>query len=375
MANKRDYYEVLGVAKNASADELKKAYRKIAIKYHPDKNPDDKTAEDKFKEAAEAYEVLRDPDKRARYDRLGHAGVGGNGGFGGGGANMEDIFSHFSDIFGGGGGGGFDDMFGGRRGGGRRRTKGTNLRIKIKLSLEEIAKGVEKKIKIRRKLQAEGVTYKTCPQCNGSGQVQTAVNTMLGRMISTSTCPNCHGAGKIVDKRPPGADSAGLKEQEEVIDIKIPAGVSEGMQLSMSGKGHMPPGDGIPGDLLINIEEEEHEMLKREGSNIHYDLYISFPEAALGTSVQVPTVDGEVKIPIEAGIQSGKVLRLRGKGIPDIDGYGTGDQLIHVNVWTPQTLAKEERKTLEKWLKSDSFHPSPDGKDKSFFEKVREMFK
>lgn len=370
---KRDYYEILGVDRNASEDELKKAYRKLAIKYHPDKNPDDPSAEDKFKEAAEAYEVLSNKDKRAQYDRFGHDGMrGGFGGGQGGGMNMEDIFSQFGDIFGG-GGSPFESFFGGG-GGGRRQRKGSNLRIKLKLTLDEIANGVEKKIKVNRLVNADGVTFKTCNTCGGSGQMKKVVNTMLGQMVSASTCSTCNGAGKTIDHRPPGVDSTGLEMKEEVIPIKIPAGVSDGMQLSMSGKGNMAPGGGIPGDLLIVIEEIEDEQLKRDGNNIVYDLYISFIDAALGGSMDVPTIDGKVRIKIDPGTQSGKILRLRGKGVKDINGYGKGDQLIHVNVWTPKKLSKEENDMLEKLRQSENFAPSPGKGEKGFFEKIKEFF-
>lgn len=367
---KRDYYDILGVSKSATADELKKAYRKLAIKYHPDKNPDNPEAEEKFKEAAEAYEVLSNPEKKAQYDRFGHDGMRGGFGGQGGGMNMEDIFSQFGDIFGG-GGSPFESFFGGGR---SRQRKGSNLRIKLKLTLDEIANGVEKKIKVNRLINAEGVTFKTCPTCGGSGQQKKVVNTMLGQMVSSSTCGTCHGSGKIIDHRPAGVDSTGLEMKEEIIPIKIPAGVSEGMQLSMSGKGNMAPGGGIAGDLLIVIEEKEHEELKRDGNNVVYDLFISFTDAALGTSIEVPTIDGKVRIKIDTGTQSGRILRLRGKGIKDINGYGKGDQLIHVNVWTPKKLSPEERAMLEKLSHSDNFKPDPDKNDKGFFEKVREFF-
>jgi molecular chaperone DnaJ len=370
---KRDFYEILGVGKNATADEIKKAYRKVAIQFHPDKNPDNKEAEEKFKEAAEAYEVLSDADKRAQYDRFGH--TRGNGGFGGGHTmNMEDIFSQFGDIFGG-GGSPFDSFFGGGGGSGRRRQrKGSNLRIKLKLSLEEIAQGAEKKIKVNRLVQAEGVTYKNCTTCQGTGQMRKVVNTMLGQMVSTTTCHQCNGAGQILDKRPSGVDSSGLISKEEIISIKIPAGVSDGMQLSMSGKGNDAPGGGIPGDLLILIEEQEDKLLKRDGNNLIYDLYISLIDAALGTTVEVPTISGKAKIKIEPGTQSGKILRLRGKGIKDINGYDTGDQLVYINVWTPKKLSSEERSMLEKLRNSPNFVPSPDASDKGFFEKMKEFF-
>lgn len=373
---KRDYYEVLGVSKSASADEIKKAYRKLAIKFHPDKNPDDKQAEENFKEAAEAYEVLSDAQKKQRYDQFGHAGMGGaaGGGFGGGGMSMDDIFSQFGDIFGGGGGSPFDSFFGGGGGGRGRARKGTNLRIKLKLTLEDIAHGVEKKIKVNRLVVADGVTFKTCQSCNGSGQVKKVVNTMLGQMVSASTCPTCNGAGQSIDKKPNGVDNSGLTYKDEVIPVKIPAGVVDGMQLSMSGKGNEAPGGGMPGDLLIVIEEQEGDELKREGNNIVYDLYLNFVDAVLGTSVEVPTIDGKVKIKIDQGTQSGKILRLRGKGIKDINGYGKGDQLIHVNIWTPKTLSKDEKEKLESMRDSDNFTPNPGKGEKGFFEKIKEFF-
>lgn len=366
---KRDYYEVLGVSKSASADEIKKAYRKLAIQFHPDKNPDNPEAEDKFKEAAEAYEVLSNAEKKARYDQFGHQGLGGNGGYGGGGMNMEDIFSQFGDIF---GGGGFGSFFGGG-GGGRRTKKGTNLRVKLKLNLQEIANGVEKKIKVKRHVVAAGVSFKSCGTCQGSGQVKKVVNTMLGQMVSASTCAVCGGSGQIVDKKPAEADSRGLIVKEEVISINIPGGVGEGMQLSMSGKGNEIPG-GIPGDLLIVIEESEDNQLQREGNNVIYDLHVSFIDAALGASLEVPTIDGKVKIKIEPGTQSGKMLRLKGKGIKDINGYHKGDQLIMVNVWTPTELSKEEKSTLEALRSSENFKPDPGKQDKSFFDKMKEFF-
>jgi molecular chaperone DnaJ len=373
MSEKRDYYDILGVDRNATGDEIKKAYRKIAIKYHPDKNPGDASAEDKFKEAAEAYEILSNDEKRQRYDRFGHQGVGGAGGFGGGGGmNMEDIFSQFGDIFGG-GGSPFDSFFGGGASRGRRTRKGTNLRVKMKLTLKEIAAGVEKKIKVNRLVVDPNTTFKNCDSCQGTGQVRKVMNTMLGQMMSTTTCPTCGGVGQMVDSRAAGTDSSGMKRQEEVISIKIPAGVTEGMQLSMSGKGNEVAG-GIAGDLLIVIEEEEDETLKRDGNNVIFDLYISFVDAALGQQIEVPTIDGKVKIKIDSGTQSGKILRLRGKGIKDIDGYSKGDQLIHVNVWTPQHLTKDERVALEGMRDSENFKPNPSKNEKSFFEKMREFF-
>ena len=371
---KQDFYEILGIFKSASQSEIKKAYRKMAIKYHPDKNPDDKTAEENFKKAAEAYEILSDENKKARYDQYGHAafdGPQGGGGFGGGGMNMDDIFSQFGDIF---GGGGFGGGFGG---GGQRqaRVKGSNMRIRVKLTLEEIAKGVEKKVKVRRKVQAEGVTYKTCSTCNGSGQVMRVTNTILGRMQTAATCKTCSGAGEIISSKPNGSDAQGLVVKEETVSINIPAGVTEGVQLKVGGKGNEAPGkNAIPGDLLVLIEEISHEKLKREGTNIHYDLYVNFSEAVLGTSKEVETVTGKVKIKIDAGTQSGKILRLKGKGLPSIERYGTGDFLIHINVWTPQELNKEQRNFFENMLEDENFSPNPNTSDKSFFEKVKDMF-
>ena len=372
---KRDYYEVLGINKNASAAEIKKAYRKMAIKHHPDKNPDDQEAETKFKEAAEAYEVLSNADKKARYDQFGHQAFEG-GGFNGGGMNMDDIFSQFGDIFGGafsGGGGGFSG-FGGGFSGGQRRVKGSNLRIRVALTLEEIANGVEKKIKVKRKVQAPGTTYKTCATCNGAGQVTRVTNTILGRMQTASACPTCGGAGQSIDKKPSDADAQGLKVKEETVSVKIPAGVVETMQLKVTGKGNEAPGNGISGDLLVVIEELEHATLKREGDNLHYDLYVSLPDAVLGTSKEIDTVTGKVRIKVETGVQSGKILRLRGKGIPNINGYASGDLLVHVNVWTPKTLNKEQKDFFERMRDDEHFEPKPESSDKSFFEKVKDMF-
>lgn len=373
--SKRDFYEILGVDKSAGKDEMKKAYRKIAIKFHPDKNPDDKDAEEKFKEAAEAYEVLSNDEKRGRYDRFGHQGVGGaGGGHGGGNMNMEDIFSQFGDIFGGGGGNPFESFFGGGGGGrGQRTRKGTNLRIKLKLTLKEVANGVEKKIKVNRLMVDPETTFKSCTSCNGSGQVRKVMNTMLGQMMSTSTCPVCGGSGQTVESKATGVDSTGLKREEEVISIKIPAGVTDGMQLSMSGKGNEVAG-GIPGDLLILVEESEDEVLSRDGNNVIYDLYISFVDSALGTSVEVPTIDGKAKIKIDPGTQSGKVLRLRGKGVKSLEGYGHGDQLVYVNVWTPRKLSSKEKEVLEGLRDSPNFKPAPSKSDKSFFERMKEFF-
>ena len=372
---KRDYYEVLEVTKTASGEEIKKAYRKMALKYHPDKNPGDTVAEEKFKEAAEAYEVLSDSNKRARYDQFGHAGVGGNGGFGGGfggGMNMEDIFSQFGDIFGSAFGGSFGG-FGGNSGG-PRRAKGSNLRIKVKLTLDEIANGVEKKVKVKRKVQAAGVKYRTCPTCNGQGQVLKVTNTILGRMQTATTCHVCGGSGQIIESKPNNADAFGMVLEDETVSIKIPAGVVDGMQLKVSGKGNDAPGNSIPGDLIVAIEEQEHEFLKREGENLHYDLYISVAEAALGVSKEIETVNGKVRIKLDEGIQSGKILRLKGKGIPSLNSYGSGDLLVHINVWTPKKLTKEQRQFFENNLNDENFIPHPEKTDKSFFEKVKDMF-
>jgi molecular chaperone DnaJ len=384
--SKRDYYDVLGVSKSASAEEIKKAYRKLAIKYHPDKNPDDKSAEDKFKEAAEAYEVLSSPEKKQRYDQFGHAGVGGaaGGGYGGGGMNMEDIFSQFGDIFGG-GGSPFDSFFGGggQSRGGRRVAKGSNLRIKVKLTLDEIANGAEKKIKVNKQIvcktcDGSGAKDKssvsTCKTCGGSGSVRRVTNTILGQMQTTATCPTCHGSGQQITSKCNVCHGDGTVRGEETISINIPAGVSEGMQLSMAGKGNAAPNGGIPGDLIILIEEIPHETLKREGNNVVYDLHVSIPDAALGASVEVPTIDGKAKIKIEPGTQSGKLLRLKGKGIPEVNSYHRGDQIIHVNIWTPKALNSDERALLEKLRESPNFKPQPGKSDKSFFDKMKEYF-
>ena len=376
---KRDYYEILGVNRDASAEEIKKSYRKLAIKYHPDKNPNDPTAEEKFKEAAEAYEVLSNQEKRSRYDQFGHQGVNG-GGYGGGSMNMDDIFSQFGDIFG--GGGSFEGFFGG---GGRSRNvrRGSNLRIKLKLTLEEVANGAEKKIKVKRHVACQscngngsknGTSLQTCTACQGTGQIRKVVNTMLGQMVSASTCHVCQGEGTSITQKCPACSGEGRVLEEEIISIKIPAGVAEGMQLSMTGKGNVPPRGGMAGDLLILIEEAEDEVLKRDGQNIIYDLYINFVDATLGTNIEVPTIEGKVKIKIDPGTQSGKILRLKGKGIREINGYGKGDQLIHINVWTPQQLSKEEKEMLMKLKESENFKPNPGKYDKGFFEKMKEFF-
>ena len=387
---KRDYYDILGVTRSSNADEIKKAYRKMAIKYHPDKNPGDKASEENFKEAAEAYEVLSKPDKKKRYDQFGHAGGASspNGGGGGGGhMNMEDIFSQFGDIFGGGGGGGspFDSFFGGQQQtrGGRRAARGSNLRIKVKLSLEEIAKGVEKKVKVNKQVVCDTCdgcgakdksSFNTCSTCNGSGAVRRVTNTILGQMQTTSTCPTCNGEGTQITSKCTVCHGDGLTRGEETISINIPAGVSEGMQLSMSGKGNAAPRGGIPGDLIILIEETPHESLKREGNNVIYDLHISFIDAAIGASIEVPTIDGKAKIKIEPGTQGGKILRLKAKGVPEVNSYHKGDQLIYVNIWTPKALSKDEHDLLDKLRESPNFKPQPGKNEKSFFDKMKEYF-
>ena len=375
--SKRDFYDILAVSKGASDDEIKKAYRKLAIKYHPDKNPDDKAAEDKFKEAAEAYEILSNPEKRQRYNQYGHAGVGGasggGGGHYGGGMNMDDIFSNFGDIFGGGGFGG-----GQRSGGGRRVMRGSNLRIKVKLNLSEVAKGVEKKLKVNKFVScktckgsgAKSGQFDTCKSCNGHGVQTRTQQTFLGAMQTQVTCSTCNGEGKIVKDKCNTCHGDGIVREEEVLSVNIPAGVAEGMQLSVSGKGNAAPRGGINGDLLVVIEEEEHELLKRDGSNLFYDSYVNFADAALGTSIEIPTVDAKVKIKIEPGTQSGKVLRLKGKGLPDINSYGHGDLLVNINVWTPQNLSSEEKKILENLKESKNFTPNPNRKEKGFFDRM-----
>jgi len=365
---KEDFYDILGISKSATAAEIKKAYRKKAIEYHPDKNPGDSKAEELFKKSAEAYEVLSDPNKKAKYDQYGHQAF--EGGFGGGGGmNMDDIFSQFGDVFGGAFGGGFGGF-----GGGQRRAKGSNLRIRVKLKLEEVAQGVEKTVKVRRKKQADGVTYKTCATCNGQGQVTKIANTILGRMQTAATCSSCSGSGQIIDSKPNDADAQGMVVQEDTVSIQIPAGVEDGMQLKVGGKGNDAPGNGVPGDLIVAIETLEHETLKREGDNLHYDLYISLSDAVLGTSKDIDTVSGKARIKLEPGLQSGKILRLRGKGIKSINGYGAGDLLVHVNVWTPKELNKEQRTFFEKMQGDENFEPKPEKSDKSFFEKVKDMF-
>jgi molecular chaperone DnaJ len=380
---KRDFYEILEISRNASPEEIKKAYRKMAIRYHPDKNPGDKASEEKFKEAAEAYEILSDENKRARYDQYGHAGVGGasgGGGFSSDGMTMEDIFSHFGDIFGGGGFGGFGGFGGG--GGSRRVSKGTNLRVKVKLNLQEIANGVEKKLKVTKLVNctachgsgAANGAVSECHTCHGSGQVTKITNTFLGQMQTSSVCPNCGGSGKSITSKCTSCHGEGVVQDQEVISVNIPAGVGEGMQLSVSGKGNAARRGGINGDLIVAIEEEEHEDLLRDGNDLIYGLFLTFAEAALGANVEVPTVEGKVKIKIEPGTQPGKILRLRGKGLPEVNGYGRGDLLVNINVWVPKNLTKEERKIIEKFAESSSFTPNPDKSERNLFERMRSYF-
>lgn len=388
---KRDYYEVLGVDKSASADEIKKAYRKMAIKYHPDKNPGDKEAEEKFKEAAEAYDVLSNPEKKQRYDQFGHAGMSGaaagGGGFGGGGFSMEDIFSQFGDIFGGhfsgGGFGGFSGFGGGARGGGRRVQRGSDIRIRVKLSLKEIVHGVEKKIKINKmvvcpecggKGAVSAADIQTCDNCHGTGVVSKVVQTMFGQMQSQGVCPKCNGEGKIITNPCRKCGGSGLVKDTEEISFKIPAGVAQGMQLTVQGKGNAAKNGGINGDLLVVIEEEPDKELQRDGNDLIYSLFISVPDAILGTSVEIPAIDGKLRIKIEPGTQSGKILRLRGKGVPDINGYGSGDLLVYVQVWIPKSTTAEERAQLEKFKSAPNFTPKPTSDDKNFFDRIKRMF-
>jgi molecular chaperone DnaJ len=379
---KRDYYEVLGVSKGATKEEIKKAYRKQALKYHPDKNPGDKKAEENFKEAASAYEVLSNDEKRARYDRYGHEGLGGMGnGFGGAGMTMEDIFSSFGDIFGD-AFGGFAG-FGGSRRSSRRVNKGSNLRVKVKLTLNEIAAGTEKKIKVSKYHScdscggsgaADANSMTNCTTCNGSGHVTRLTNTLLGQMQTTSVCPTCGGEGKTITRKCSVCYGEGIVQKEEVIKINIPAGVGKGMQMTLSGKGNAPRRGGVNGDLLVVIDEESHADLIREGNDLIYNLFISIPDAILGSHVEVPTVENNVKIKIEPGTQPGKILRLRGKGLPEVNGYGRGDLLVNVNVWIPKNISREEMKLIEKFRDAESFRPKPDKADKSFFERMRGYF-
>lgn len=376
MAAKRDYYEILGVGKSATEEELKKAYRKLAIKYHPDKNPGDKAAEEQFKEAAQAYEVLSNAEKRSAYDRFGHDGVrgaGGNSGGYGGGMNMDDIFSQFGDIFG--DGNSFESFFGGRGGrGGGRASSGSNIRIKLKLTLEEICSGVEKKVKYSKKVAAPGAKYTACNTCKGSGMVSRVTNTFLGPMQTSSTCPTCSGLGRRLENRPAGSDQEGLMSEEVTTSIKIPAGVQNGMQLSLRGSGNESPMGGPAGDLIVLIEEIAHKDFRRENNNLLYDLFISFPVAALGGDVEIPTIDSKVKVKIDPGTQGGKMLRLRNKGVPDLNGYGRGDQLVQINIYTPKRLSPEEKEILKKLELAENFIPSAENKEKGFFDRMKDFF-
>ena len=379
---KRDYYEILQVPRDATKEQIKKAYRKKALEHHPDKNPGNKEAEERFKEAAEAYEVLSDENKRARYDQFGHAGLGSSGGGFGGGMTMDDIFSNFGDIFG--------DVFGtfggfgGSRRSSRRTNRGSNIRVKVKLNLEEVAHGVTKKIKVSKyvpcdKCDGTGAKsssgYTTCPTCRGSGQVTRVTNTFLGQMQTTSTCPNCGGEGKTITEKCTNCHGEGIINSEEVIPITIPAGVGEGMQMTVSNKGNAARRGGANGDLLVIITEEEHPDLMRDGNDLLYNLHLSIPQAALGTPVEIPTVDGKVKIKIEAGTQPGKILRLRNKGLPDVNGYGKGDLLVSINVWVPKEMTRDERNLIEKLSESHNFVPNPDSSEKNFFERMKSYFK
>ncbi|MBU0763288.1 MAG: molecular chaperone DnaJ [Bacteroidetes bacterium] len=378
--NKRDYYEILGVGKNASKEEIKKAYRQQALKYHPDKNPGDKEAEEKFKEAAEAYEVLSNDEKRQRYDQFGHAGVSGGAG---GGFNMtvEDIFNSFGDIFGGFGGFSGFGGFGGRRG--KRINKGSNLRVKVKLTLEEIASGVEKKIKVRKQVACQncsgsgadpGTQPRTCQACRGSGYVTRVTNTFLGQMQNTTTCPTCNGEGTTISSYCRACGGEGTVQGEEVLNIRIPSGVTGGMQMSVSGKGNAARRGGVNGDLIVLIEEQEHPELIRDENDLIYNLFVSIPQATLGDTVEIPTLEGRAKIKVEAGTQPGKILRLKGKGLPELNGYRKGDLLVNLNVWIPPTLSKEEKKIMEKFMESPSFEPNPSKSERNFFKRMRSYF-
>ena len=386
--SKRDYYEVLSVSKSASADEIKKSYRKIAMQNHPDKNPGDKAAEDRFKEAAEAYEVLSDGDKKARYDRFGHAGVGGASSSGGGpgGMRMEDIFQNFGDIFG-------DDVFGsffggGGRGGGRQRgSRGANLRVKLKMDYAEIANGANKKIKVKKYVPCntcdgsgakDKSSVQTCSTCGGSGQVRRVQNTFMGQMQTVVTCPGCNGEGQTITAKCGACKGEGRVYGDDTLNLDIPAGVQDGMQLSMSGAGNAGERGGPAGDLLIVVEEEKHLELRRSDLDVVYQLNVSFPDAVLGTNVEVPTIDGKAKIKVPAGTQSGKIFRLKGKGFPQFQGYEKGDELVEVNVWSPQHLTKEEQAMMEKLKASPNFQPGADAgnhrEEKGFFGKIKDAF-
>ena len=390
MASKRDYYEVLGVGKNATADEIKKAYRKLAVKYHPDKNPGDKEAEEKFKEAAEAYSILSDADKKARYDQFGHAGVDGaapdfSGGFG----DLNDILN---DLFGGAFGGGFGRFgggfggFGGARQGQRQQRvyRGRDIRVRVKLTLEEIARGVEKEISIEKSVPCNecggrgarnSADIKTCPACNGTGQVQRVTQSFLGQTVTYSTCQQCGGEGKIISNPCHTCNGTGLIRKRETIKVKIPAGVEAGMQLTVQGAGHAARNNGINGDLLVVIEEQEHPEIKREGNNLYYTKIVSMPDAVLGAEVEVPCLDGTYKIKVEPGTQSGTVVRLRGRGLPTVNGYGgTGDMYVKIAVWIPKKLDKADKAVIESLRGKESFRPDPSKDDRSFFDKIKDLF-
>ena len=387
---KRDYYEVLGVDKSASADEIKKAYRKLAVKYHPDKNPGDKEAEEKFKEAAEAYSILSDADKKAKYDQFGHAGVDGAGpDFSGGFGNLNDILN---DLFGGAFGGGFGGFsgFGGGFGGGRpgqrqqRVYRGRDIRVRVKLTLEEIAKGVEKEISIEKSVPCtecggkgakNSSDVKTCSACGGTGQVQRVTNSLFGQTVTYSTCQQCGGEGKIITNPCRNCGGTGLVRKRETIKVKIPAGVEAGMQLTIQGEGHAAKNNGINGDLLVVIEEQEHPNLKREGNNLYYTKIISMPDAILGAEVEIPCLDGPYKIKVDSGTQSGTVVRLRGKGLPTVNGYGgTGDLYVKFAVWIPKRLDREDKALIESLRDKEAFKPNPTKEDKSFFDKLKDLF-
>lgn len=385
---KRDYYEVLGVDKNVTPEELKKAYRKLALKYHPDRNPGDKEAEEKFKEAAEAYDVLSNPDKKAKYDQFGHAGLEGAGGFGGQGMSMDDIFSSFGsifgDLFGGGGGSGFGfSGFGDARGrGGRPTSRGSNLRIKVKLTLEEIEQGVEKKIKVAKYVPcrscggtgARNNSFETCSHCHGTGVVTEVRRSLFGQMQTQSTCPYCGGQGRIIKDKCHDCHGDGIVKSDEIITINIPAGVSDGMQLSMRGQGNAAPHGGVAGDLIIQVEVIPHDLFERQDNNLFYNAFVTFAEAATGASIEIPTLNGKVRVKIEQGTPSGKVIRLKGKGLPDLNGYSRGDLLVSINVWVPKSLTKEEKNILEELNKHPNFQPNPSKQERGFFDKMKDLF-
>ena len=383
MAEKRDYYEVLGVDKNATLDDIKKAYRKKAIQYQPDKNPGNKEAEEKFKEAAEAYSVLSDADKRARYDKFGHAGMGGQAGpdFSGGFGDLNDILNN---LFGGGFGGfsGFGRGFGGDEGPSQRVSRGRDIRVRVKMTLEEIARGAEKEITIEKNVPCSecggkgtknASDIKTCPACHGTGQVKRVMNTFLGQSITYSTCQQCGGEGKVINNPCRHCGGTGLERKRETVKVKIPAGVENGMQLTVRGAGHAAKNNGVNGDLLVLIEEVQHPELKRDGNNLLYTKIISVTDAILGAEVEIPCLDGKYNVKIEPGTQSGTVVRLKGKGLPSLNS-GTGDLYVKYIVWIPKKLSRDEKETLEKMRSSESFRPNPSREDKNFFDRLRDMF-